>query len=435
MQQQNPSSDRTKWFTKARFGMFIHWGLYAGAARNEWIMHIEHIPTEEYERRYFKHFNPDLYDPEVWAKAAADAGMQYFVITTKHHEGFCLWDTKQTDYKAPNTLAKRDLLRPMVDAFRSHGLHVGFYYSLLDWHHPMNFVDNRIGPYRAIGDEKIAEMNKGREQAVYAKYMREQVTELLTQYGPVDILWFDFSYPDREHPENFALGKGRLAWESEKLLETVRSLAPDVILDDRLDLPGTGDVVTPEQYTPPRVVKDRDGKPVVWEACQTFSGSWGYHRDEYSWRPAGEIIRTLIDCVSKDGNLLLNVGPTARGEFDARAMDRLRDIGKWMRYHSDSIYGCGAAPEAFIPPSGCAYTYNAETKRLYLHILSWPYKCIYAKNLAGKIEYMRFLHDHSEICTGLCDFQKAQTTPDEVAIVLPSVPPAVEVPVIEIFLK
>ena len=142
----------TGWFVRDRFGMFIHWGLYSQGARHEWLMNNEKIPIEEYERRYFKSFDPDLYNPEVWAAAAANAGMKYSVITTKHHEGFCLWDTQQTAYKAPNTAARRDLIRPWVDAFRGQGLRTGFYYSLLDWHHPHYVIDNRIGPYRELPD-------------------------------------------------------------------------------------------------------------------------------------------------------------------------------------------------------------------------------------------------------------------------------------------
>jgi len=161
------------WFTQARFGMFIHWGLYALAARHEWVMHNERIPVEEYERRYFKHFDPDLYDPTLWAKAAAEAGMKYFVATTKHHEGFCLWDSKYTDYKATRTPAGRDLLTPMVEAFRARDLRVGFYHSLLDWHHPHYVLDPHIGPYRDSKDRE--KLNQGRDQAQYAAYLHNQV--------------------------------------------------------------------------------------------------------------------------------------------------------------------------------------------------------------------------------------------------------------------
>lgn len=430
-----PKGD-TRWFTRDRFGMFIHWGLYAQGARHEWLMNNEKIPVEEYERRYFKRFDPDLYDPDLWAAAAADAGMKYFVVTTKHHEGFCLWDTKQTEYCAPRTAAGRDLLRPMVDAFRAKGLRTGFYYSLLDWHHPDFVIDGRIGPYREKSPEERAALNQGRDMRRYAAYMREQVRELLTGYGPVDVLWFDFSYPDKERPKDFTKGKGRLAWESDKLYRLVRELAPSVIVDDRLDLPGAWDVKTPEQWQP-RSWFTHEGQRVVWEACQTFSGSWGYHRDESSWRDTDELIRCLIDCVSKGGNLLLNVGPTGRGEFDARALDRLQGIGRWMRRHGRSIYGCTQAPAKLKTPEHCRLTYNPETKRLYVHVFAWPYKALYIDGLRDKVEYAQLLHDASELTYGLDKWQNADEHlgKDTLAIRLPARKPDVDVPVIELFLK
>ena len=179
------------WFQDARFGMFIHWGLYALPARHEWIKHTEKITNADYQK-YFDHFNPDMFNPKEWARAAREAGMKYFVITTKHHEGFCLWDTKYTDYKITNTKFGRDALREVVDAFRSEGLHVGFYYSLIDWHHP-EFTIDRIHPLRE--SEAARAENKNRDMKKYAKYMRDQVTELLTQFGKIDVIWFDFSYP------------------------------------------------------------------------------------------------------------------------------------------------------------------------------------------------------------------------------------------------
>jgi alpha-L-fucosidase len=198
----------SSWFVRDRFGMFIHWGLYAQPARHEWVKHSEEIPDERYDT-YFRHFEPDLYKPELWAKAAAGAGMKYFVITTKHHEGFCLWDSKLTDYKAPNTPAGRDLLRPMVKAFRAQDLRVGFYHSLIDWHHPQNVIDPHIGPYRNRPDR--VQMNKGRDQAKYARYLHGQVRELLTKFGKVDVLWFDFSYPK---PDGSGKAKNCRPWSA-----------------------------------------------------------------------------------------------------------------------------------------------------------------------------------------------------------------------------
>lgn len=419
----------TSWFVRDRFGLFIHWGLYALAARHEWVMAREKIPVEEYERRYFRHFDPDLYDPSQWAEAAARAGMKYFVVTTKHHEGFCLWDTQQTDYKVTRTPYGRDVLTPMVEAFRSRGLRVGFYHSLLDWHHPDYVLDPHIGPYRDHPDRE--KMNRGRDQARYARYLHAQVRELLTQFGRVDILWFDFSYPRAD-----GTGKGRADWKSEELLRMIRELQPHVLLTDRLDLPVGWDIKTPEQATP-RGWVTVDGKPVVWESCQTFSGSWGYYRDEHTWRDTGELIRTLIDCVSKGGNLLLNVGPTGRGEIDQRALDRLAGIGEWMRRHSRSIYGCTQAPAEFRAPPDTRLTWNPETRRLYVHIFAWPYKHLHLDGLAGKVEYAQLLHDASELPMTLDDWHKSQFNDltGVLTLTLPQTPPPVAVPVVELFLK
>jgi alpha-L-fucosidase len=420
----------TSWFVQDRFGLFIHWGLYSMPARHEWVQNNEKITCEDYEARYFKRFDPDLYDPTLWAKAAANAGMKYFVVTTKHHEGFCLWDTKQTDYKAPNTPAKRDLLKPMVKAFRDQGLRTGFYYSLLDWHHPHYVLDEHIGPYRKHPDRD--KMNKGRDQSKYAAYMRNQVQELLTKYGKVDVLWFDFSYPKED-----GSGKGHKDWESEKLIKLVKKLQPKIILDDRLDIPGAWDIKTPEQSQPiewPTV----DGKRVVWEACQTFSGSWGYHRDEMSWRSVDQLIRTLIDCVSKGGNLLLNVGPTARGEFDERALSTLSGIGEWMKRHNRSIYGCTQAPDEFQTPSDCRLTYNPTTKRMYVHLFAWPYKHLHLFGaFAERVKYAQFLHDGSEVKleTDAWHLAHLDIRKNEMILPIPQVKPNATVPVIELFLK
>lgn len=411
----------TSWFTHDRFGMFIHWGTYALAARHEWVKNNESIPDEVYEK-YFKHFDPDLYDPELWAKAADDAGMKYFVITTKHHEGFCLWDSKYTDYKATKTPYGKDLLHPMVDAFRAHDLRTGFYHSVIDWHHPQNIIDPYIGPYRNLPEAERNKMNEGRDQAKYAEYLRNQVSELLSNFGKIDVLWFDFSYPKPD-----GSGKSRKDWESEKLYEVVRKLQPNIVLNDRIDLDYGWDIKTPEQYQPREWLRV-DGKPVVWEACQTFSGSWGYYRDEETWKSLDMLVQMLIDTVSKGGNLLLNVGPTGRGEFDYRALDRLQGIGEWMKRHNRSIYGCTQAPDDFPVPRDCRYTYNPDTNRLYLHLFAWPFKHLHVEALAERIEYAQLLNDASEIRYSCAE-------DGSVTFDIPPKAPPVTVPVIEIFLK
>jgi len=418
-----------KWWVHDRFGMFIHWGLYTLPARHEWVKNRERITDEEYQK-YFDHFNPDLYDPQAWARAAKEAGMKYFVITTKHHEGFCLWDSKYTDYKVTNTPYGKDLLRPMVEGFREEGLRVGFYHSLIDWHHP-EFPVDRLHPMR--DNAEFREKNKDREIKKYAEYLHAQVRELLTEFGQIDVLFLDFSYPGED-------GKGREDWQSEKLIKMVRELQPHILINDRADLLDTDwgwDFRTPEQVVVrewPKV----DGQRVLWETCQTFSGSWGYHRDEATWKSVEQLVQMLIDTVSKGGNLLLNVGPTARGEFDERAMDRLSGIGKWMKQHGRCIYGCTQAPEEFKAPQDCRLTYNPDTKRLYAHLFAWPFRALHLDGLAGKVEYAQLLNDASEIRftidpLGLLRWEGAAG--DTITLKLPVQKPNVTVPVIELFLE
>ena len=317
----------TEWFIRDRLGLFIHWGTYALAARHEWIKHRESIRDADYDR-YFTHFDPDLYDPAVWAQEAKNAGMKYVVVTTKHHEGFCLWDSALTEYKATRTPGGRDLLRPMVEAFRAQEFKIGFYHSVIDWHHPEFPVDG-LHPQR--DDQEYIASQAHRNIAVYRDYLHGQSRELLTQYGPIAVLWYDFSYPTRVWG-----GKGRDDWGSDQLVRMVRELQPGIIINDRLDLPESADVRTPEQYQP-RGWLEVGGKRVMWEACQTLNGSWGYDRDNLDWKPVEMLVQMLIDTVSKGGNLLLNVGPNGRGEFEPRAIERLRGLGAWMRLHR-SVY-------------------------------------------------------------------------------------------------
>ncbi|MBN1996720.1 alpha-L-fucosidase [candidate division KSB1 bacterium] len=422
--------ERMKWWTEARFGMFIHWGLYAMPARHEWVKNRERIPDEDYQI-YFDLFHPDLYNPEQWAKAAKNAGMKYFVVTAKHHEGFCLWDSKYTDYKVTNTPYGKDLLKPMVEAFRAEGLKVGFYYSLIDWHHPEYPVD-RIHPMR---DNKEFRQNaKDRDVKKYAEYLHSQVRELLTDFGTINCLFLDYSFPGED-------GKGHDDWQSEKLLAMVRELQPNVIVNDRLDLldtPGGWDFRTPEQFMPRSWITVNDIK-VPWETCQTFSGSWGYYRDENTWKSVHQLVVMLIETVSKGGNLLLNVGPTGRGTFDQRAMDRLQGMGEWIKYHDRSIYGCTQAPEEFQKPDNCLLTYNLGLNRLYIHVLEWPFKSLHLDGYAGKVKYAQLLNDASEIRfaekRGAWMAKERGYAEETLTLQLPVNPPDVTVPVIELFLK
>ncbi len=423
--------ERMRWWTEARFGMFIHWGLYAQPARHEWVKKYERMTNEDY-KKYFDIFNPDLYDPREWARMARAAGMKYAVITSKHHEGFCLFDSEHTDYKASNTPARRDLIRLWVEAFRAEGLRVGFYYSLLDWHHPSYTVD-RNHPQSAKTDEEYAQLNQGRDMSIYRQYLKDQVRELLTNYGRIDIIWLDFSFPGKN-------GKGRADWDSENLLKMVRELQPGIIVNDRLDLLGVEggwDFRSPEQFKPRQWVT-MNGVRVPWETCQTFSGSWGYYRDEMTWKDTRQLLVLLIETVSKGGNLLLNVGPTARGTFDDRAQQRLRAIGRWMQANSSSIYGCTQAPEEFKAPESSLLTYNPGTRRLYVHLLDWPLGQLTLEGYADRVKYAQLLHDASEVRMSLrkdTTWISEEAKSGDLILRLPMVKPAVEIPVIELFLK
>lgn len=427
------AEEKKAWFVEARFGMFIHWGLYALGARHEWLKNREEIADADYHK-YFENFDPDLYDPKEWARRAREAGMKYVVLTSKHHEGFCLWDSKVTDYKVTKTPYGKDLIAPYVEAFRAEGLKVGFYYSLIDWHHP-DFPIDVHHPQRNHAD--AARMNEGRDMTRYAAYMRDQVRELLTNYGKIDVIWFDFSYPNRTY-RDFP-GKGHKDWQSEELLKLVRELQPEIIVNNRLDLLDEEgylpDITTPEQYTP-RVAPKIKGQDVTWEACHTFSGSWGYYRDEETWKDPEQLIKLLVDTVSLGGNLLMNVGPTARGTFDQRANDALAVYGEWLRLNGRAIYGAG--PSTSTVPRDCRLTQNGN--RLYLHIYSWPFRHIHFEGLADRIAYAQFLHDASEVKwlspVPHVDSNTGVAVPEGmITLELPVRKPNVTVPVIEILLR
>jgi len=421
---------RLAWWQNDRFGMFIHWGLYALPARHEWVKNQERITDSAYQK-YYDNFNPDLFKPKEWAKMAKAAGMKYAVLTSKHHEGFCLFDSKFTDYKSTKTQAKRDLVKEFVEAFRAEGLKVGFYYSLIDWHHP-DFTIDRSHPQRVSDRSQYAVLNKGKDMSKYRDYLHKQVAELLTNYGKIDLMWMDFSYPGED-------GKGKDDWGSLELIKMVRKLQPAIIVNDRLDLreyEDGGDFVTPEQY---KVAEwpTENGKRVPWETCQTFSGSWGYYRDENTWKDNKQLLTLLIESVSKGGNVLLNVGPTARGTFDHRAQKALAKMGEWMDVNSRSIYGCTQA-DGFIKPDNCLLTYNPETKRLYVHLLDYPLQKIVLPGMKGKVKYAQFLHDGSEIRPTDRDGYgyKQQSGPaGDLSLSLPVIKPEVEIPVIELILN
>ena len=416
------------WFTRDRLGMFVHFGLYSVAARHEWVMNYEEIPLERY-RRYAEVFEPDLFDARAIARTAAQAGAGYAVLTTKHHDGFCLFETETTKYSAPDVIG-RDLVREWVDALRAEGLRVGLYFSLLDWQHPYYTID-RHHPLRNAAD--VAEQNAEKDMNVFRAYLHEQVRELLTNYGQIDYLFFDFTEPAEE---NGLPGKSPVDWDSETLLELCRSLQPEMIVNDRLGIPG--DLVTPEQYQPVRPVVDADGTPVVWEACQTINGSWGYHRDNLDAKSVGMLVEMLVGSVSNGGNLLLNVGPTGRGEIAPRDRALFAGIGEWMRLHAASVVGAG--PSFATPPPQTLYTQRGD--RLYVHLLSWPFGALHLPGLAGAVRFARLLNDGSEIrMREIPSDQKANLlTPagpasGTLTLDLPVRRPDVALPVIELVLE
>ena len=394
MGNYNDVMQRTEWFREARFGMFIHWGLYAIPARGkgEWIRSTERISNERYQK-YFDNFDPVNYDPKEWARIAKKAGMKYAVLTAKHHDGFCLFDSQYTEYKSTNTKAGRDLIREYVEAFREAGIKVGLYYSLIDWYHDdFPHYGDRIHPER----DNPEQTNENRNFPRYVEYMHNQIRELLTNYGKIDLMWFDFSYNDLTGEK----------WEATKLMKMVRELQPHMIIDNRLhtirgnidldEMPVyAGDFISPEQFAPQKGLTDKHGRPIPWEMCTTTQAeSWGYVADHDKFLSAREVIYTLVDCVSKDGNLLLNVGPTAKGEFPRQTVQLLSEVGEWMHENSESIYGCGSAGLP-TPEFG---RYTKKDGVIYAHVFD---KSGYCLNMAGvaatDVKDAFYLDDMSEI--------------------------------------
>lgn len=361
--------DRTEWFRKERFGLFIHWGLYAIPALGEWYMTEKRMTAKEYRDRYFDKFDPVDFKPAEWAKLAKKAGMKYAVLTAKHHDGFCLFDSKLTDYKATNTKAGRDLVREYLDAFRAEGIKVGLYFSLIDWSHPdFPKYDDTFHPMRGNEAYKNETINFDR----YLEYMHGQVKELVTGYGKLDILWFDFSY-DKMSAET---------WKAEELIRMVRKYQPDVIIDNRLEGSGekngsimtdhpsiySGDFASPEQIIPPGGMKDNCGNPLPWELCATMNNHWGYCYHDHCFKSPKTIIRKLVECVSKGGNFILNVGPDAKGNIPPESQAILTEIGKWLDKNGESLYGCGISQ--FEKPEWGRYTQKGNT--VYAHIYETP---------------------------------------------------------------
>jgi len=352
--------ERTAWWRNDRFGMFIHFGAYAVPARGEWVKSRERMTNEQYQQ-YVDVFYPDQFDARKWAKTAKAAGMKYAVLTAKHHDGYCLFDSKLTDYKLSSKFDERDVVREFLDAFRAEGLKVGLYYSIIDWHHP-DFPNVSNHPQR--DDKEYGKRNFNWDN--YLKYMHGQVKELVTNYGKLDIMWFDYSFGEYSGEK----------WKARELVELVRKYQPDIILNNRLGdhegfsnqqrvLSQWGDFETPEQGVPDVALTDKYGNSIPWETCLTLNGVWGYSEFDKNWKSPELIIHTLVNCVSKNGNLLLNVGPDARGNIPEESVGILNEVGEWMDKNSSSIYGCGAS--TLSKPDWGRYTMGKKT--IYAHWL------------------------------------------------------------------
>jgi alpha-L-fucosidase len=363
IEKYNNTIERTEWHRNARFGMFIHWGAYAVAADGEWFKSHQHLTTEEYQK-YVDAFVPRNYNPNEWAKLAKEAGMKYAVMTAKHHDGFCLFDSEYTDYKISNNVEGADYTRDYIEAFRSQGLKVGLYYSLIDWHHKdYPYVGNH--PLREREGFTKEDYNWGN----YIDYMHKQIEELMTNYGQIDILWLDYSFDDYTAEK----------WGATELIKMIRKHQPDIIINNRLvqnhgvstdarEFTGYGDFETPEQGIPAKKLIDMYGNDIPWETCLTLNNSWGYRSTDNDWKSPELIIHSLAECVSKNGNLLLNVGPDSQGTIPLESKKTLKAVGEWMKTNGESIYGCRDA--SFEKPHWGYYTKKGNV--LYAHVTNKP---------------------------------------------------------------
>ena len=332
--------DRMKWWREAKFGMFIHWGIYSVAGRGEWVMFQEDIPVKEYDKLADK-FKAERYNPEEWVKLAKKAGMKYMVLTTRHHDGFSLFDTKSSEFNSVKRGPKRDLVAEYVKACRKYNMKIGFYYSLVDWRWKVVYQ----------GPEKNPE---GWKKLV--KYVHSQVKELMTNYGKIDILWFD---------GNFYVNKRRTVhtqpqdWDAKNLIKMVRKLQPEIIINNRTGLPEDFD--TPEQH----IRASESGR--MWEACMTMNKHWGYFASDDLWKSTKQLIHNLTACASKGGNYLLNVGPKPDGTIPEESVERLLEIGKWLKKNGEAIYGT----EAGKIDGGTAGVITRKGNKIFIIVHWW----------------------------------------------------------------
>jgi alpha-L-fucosidase len=323
---------RMRWWHEAKFGMFIHWGLYSVIGQHEWALEVEGVPLSQYEL-LAQHFRPEPNAAREWARLAKRAGQKYMVMTTKHHEGFCMFDTKLTNYCAPKQGPGRDLVREFVEAARAEGLRVGFYYSLMDWHHPDGAV--------CATDEAARKR--------FVAYTHGLIRELMTNYGKIDILWYDVDWPLT--PEQ---------WESEAMNKMVFDLQPEIIVNNRNGL--RGDFSTPEQH----IEASESGR--AWETCMTLNDSWGFQRSDDAWKNPKTIVRNLATCSAGGGNYLLNIGPRPDGSVPEESVKILQSVGDWLDRNGRSIYATDRGNLGW----GTFSQYTRRGNTLYIHVYFWP---------------------------------------------------------------
>jgi alpha-L-fucosidase len=378
-QQTRPaasSDERMAWWREAKFGMFIHWGLYAIPAGEwqgkriegigEWIMNTAQIPVQQYEP-LAKQFNPVKFNAADWVSIAKEAGIKYIVITSKHHDGFCLFDSKLTDYDIMDaTPFKRDVPKELAQECHRQGIKICWYHSILDWHHP-DYLPRRKWDTRPT---------EGASYDRYIDYMKGQLRELLTNYGEIGVLWFDggWEHTAQEH-------------RSEEVVAMIRGLQPNIIINDRSRIPQDFD--TPEQTIPPTGIPGRD-----WETCMTMNDTWGYKSYDNNWKSTEDLIHKLVDIVSKGGNFLLNVGPTAEGLIPQASVERLAAMGKWLQVNGDSIYGTQASPFRSLPFEGRC---TRKADKLYLHIFRWVPGPVVLQGLRMSVVSVHFLADQTQL--------------------------------------
>jgi alpha-L-fucosidase len=363
-----PTADqirRMQWWHAAKFGMFIHFGVYSTIGRHEWVMEDEAIPVAEYAP-HAATFNPVRNSARAWAKLAKAAGMKYMVMTTKHHEGFCNFDSKLTDYCAGKQGPGRDLVREYVDAARAEGLRVGFYYSLMDWHHPDGA--------RCATDEEARKR--------FVEYTHGLIREILTNYGKIDVLWYDVSWPLDVN-----------GWEAERMNKMVFELQPDIIVNNRNKLPG--DFSTPEQ----RIVAETGGR--AWESCMTLNDSWGYQRADDNWKTSKTIIRNLISCARDGGNYLLNIGPKPDGSIPEESVKALTEVGNWMQANGHTVYQSDLCQ---VRRSNYA-SFTRTGNTLYMHVHFWPGEYLAISGLKTKVKSAKLLKTGAELKFTQNDFR------------------------------